>query len=545
MGRIDSIRQYFATQIAPTSFREAVDQYPRIVESLKESETNLSESLAQLQLEMEDSDWVRISESYDREFTRQAIGRMIRAARVMFLKNPTIKQQVGIYGYYVFGKGVQVSSEDTATASVIDDFRTANAAHLGIPGLVQKDQSLRTDGNLFFALFTGEAKGDVKVRMIDPLEILEVYTNPDDKDEPWYYKRMWTETALNVTTGGPDVSTQSAWYPAIDYQPKTRLFQINGDAVQWQTPVLHVKAGALEGWKFGIPEIYASMAWARAYTQFLEAWHKITLSLARFAWSIKTPGGQKAIEAIADRMQTTLGPTSRESNPAPQTGSAFVGGPNQKIDAIKTAGSTTDPEQGRRIFLMAIDGLPETMFGDVNTGNLATAKSLDRPTELKFLVRQERWKEILRALYGYAIAQSRLAPGGTLREAKGDTKPASFVVDFPDILEHDIKESIGALVDAATLQGKSFAGVIDPRTFVGLICREFGFDELLKTLPTLLYPDPYDPTDYAAKAGDVGVQPGTNIPVGGVPTPAPDAGVAEALREIRNAVDAFYAQRAA
>lgn len=542
MGRLADFRTSVAQILAPKQFRETVQQYPKIVESLRESESMLVESLSLLQLEMEDAEWIRISGEHDTQFTRPMITRIIKAARVMFLKNPTIKRQVEIQGMYVFGKGVQITSDDDAVAEVIQDFTAANAAHLGIPGLVAKDQSLRTDGNLFFAMFTGDQKGDVKVRMIDPLEIEEIFCNPNDKDEPWFYKRQWNLKTISMDSGAPNIQTVTKWYPALGYKPKTVPAKIGSDEILWKTPLLHVKAGSLEGWSFGIPEVYASMSWARAYKEFLDAWHKITMSLARFAWSIKTPGGAKAIDAIATRMQTTLGPTSRETNPPPQTGSAFVGGPNQDISAIKTAGSTTDPEQGRRIFLMAIDGLPETMFGDVNTGNLATAKSLDRPTELKFLVRQEKWKEILRTLYGYAISQSLAAPGGALKEAAtDDTESPVFVVDFPDILEHDIRESIGALVDAATLQGKSFAGVFDPRTFVGLVCRELGFKELADSLPKLLYPDKsdgggYDPTDFAAQPRDVGIQPGTGIPPLGSPTAgAADGAVAEAIRELRQA----------
>jgi hypothetical protein len=40
-------------------------------------------------------------------------------------------------------------------------------------------------------------------------------------------------------------------------------------------------------------------------------------------------------------------------------------------------------------------GVPETFLADVSTGNLATATTLDRPTELVFMEKQEAWREDL------------------------------------------------------------------------------------------------------------------------------------------------------
>ncbi len=64
-----------------------------------------------------------------------------------------------------------------------------------------------------------------------------------------------------------------------------------------------------------------------------------------------------------------------------------------------------------------VKDVPETFLADVSTGNLATATTLDRPTELAFMSLQEEWREDLPVIVGYAIKKSLKAPNGKLREA--------------------------------------------------------------------------------------------------------------------------------
>jgi hypothetical protein len=102
--------------------------------------------------------------------------------------------------------------------------------------------------------------------------------------------------------------------------------------------------------------------------------------------------------------------------------------------------------------------MPESFFGDVSGGTLATAKSLDRPTELKFRDRQQFWADVLRNICWYAVSQAR--PGVDID---------SIEIKFPPILEHDIESTIGAIAKAATLDGKQPAGTIDWRTTARLV----------------------------------------------------------------------------
>lgn len=457
------------------------------------------ERLAELELALEDRGWKRQLALAATEFSRYGIQQIILISRLYFIKHPLIQRGVKVSSHYVFGRGVEISSHDESSNEVLQAFFNdpRNANEISHTGLVRKEEGLHTDGNLFWSLHTAVDDGQTIIRQIDALEIEEIITDPNDQAVPWFYHRRWTQATFDPNTGDSKIEPMDAWYVALGYQgtpPKA----IKGkplwkDANSMLVPVLHVKVGGIAKWHFGCPMVYAALDWARAYRHFLEDWATITRQLARFSWQVETQGGIPAIAAFKQTLATTLGNdgVNTETNPAPVTGSAWITGPGNKLAAIRTAGATTEPEQGRRVMLMvaAAFGLPETFFGDASTGSLATAQSLDRPTELKFLEAQERWREVLQRVGQYVLDQSGAAPKGRLREARKGKPAEPIVIDvkFPSILEHDITSRVTAIVDAMTLNGFETTG-IDEKTGVGLLLEELGVEDVQSVLEAM-YPE--------------------------------------------------------
>ncbi len=124
---------------------------------------------------------------------------------------------------------------------------------------------------------------------------------------------------------------------------------------------------------------------------------------------------------------------------------------------------------------------------------------------MKFLERQEFWREALQKVVQTALENSRTAPNGKLREAlksrgldpdavtiemaprrvngatiwtmleakkvaKREPKATAIVIDvkFPSVLEHDITSRVAAIVEAMTLNGFQATG-IDEKTGIGLL----------------------------------------------------------------------------
>lgn len=465
------------------------ESYSRLEESLRqERDTNtlLEESVRTLELQLEDEGWQRLSAEGEREFSRQGLAKIISLSRLMFLKNPLVNRAVLVQSYYVWAQGVSITSDDESTQKLITAFLNdpKNQAELtGHQARTMKEQDLQTLGNLFFVLFSNLATGEVQVRTVPVEEISEIVCDPEDSKSAWFYKREWTQSVLDIGTGVSTSKPQTAYYPSLQYSQTAteRIPTIGGKPVVWDAPVYHVRVGGLSDMRFGIPETFAAIDWAKAYKSFLEDWATIVRSYARFAWNLNTTGGAKAVAAAKTRLNTTVSTSRTETNPPATTGGVFISS-GAEMQPIKTSGATTSAEDGRRLLLMvaASFGLPETFFGDMQTGNLATAKSLDRPTELKFRDRQELWRSILDTILQYVVARKKRAPGGM--QIVGSTEQANITIKFPPILEHDVSNTVSAIVSAATLDGKSPAGTIDWRTTARLVLEALGvvdIDEIL------------------------------------------------------------------
>jgi hypothetical protein len=484
------------------------------------------EAIAELELALEDRGWQRTLAMSEFEFSRWGIQQIMLICRLYRIKNPVVQRGILVSAYYVFGRGVEITSKDQAANDVIQAFLSdpRNKSELGHTGLMHSEAKKYTDGNIFWALFTSVDDGQVIIRSIDAIEIEEIITDPQDSSVPWFYHRRWFDQGFNPQTGITQPESKDAYYVALDYEPKAGIpAQINGkpvmkDAAGQYVRVLHRKEGGLDKWKFGCPRAYAAVAWARAYKERLEDDATLVRALSRFSMTVETQGGAPAIANWKQALNTTLGNNlaSSETNPAPVTGSAIVTGPGNKITPFRSAGMTADPEGGRRCAHMAymVFGLPETFFSDVSVGTLATATSLDRPTELKFLNDQEIWKEDLERIARYVLDSSAKAPKGKLREgvirqlaaasnvhmdpqaiAEAVQKTAQQVtieVKFPAILEGDIVARVGAVVQALTLGGFEATG-IDEKTGIFLLMVLLGVEDPEAVLEEM-YPDKdYEP----------------------------------------------------
>ena len=381
--------------------------------------------------------------------------------------------------------------------------------------------------------FTDQGTGLCDLRTIDATEIQDIWTDPDDADVPQLYQRIWTQRTHSPEDGAAATRSPTEWYPAINYDPPQKPEMVNGHKVNWDTPVYHRKIGTVGKWLFGCPPTYPMVDWAKESRRYLEACASNAQSLAQYATTVTTKGGQQAIEGIKQQMETQVGPGSPiyDSNPPAVAGATWVSGPGTQISAFKTQGAGLDPEKVRRylLFCCMVLGMPETFLGDVSTGNLATATSLDRPTETVFLSIQEEWIEDLTVIVQYMLARNLKAPNGKLREAcpnpgavtitaaerkicarpggarywgfreakKAAATDIEIRVMFPAIREGDVPGLVKAGVEAMTLDNKGGQIVgVDEREGVLWLMNQLGWEnaeEIIEKMYPTTGKDKYDP----------------------------------------------------
>lgn len=504
MGLMDRVRGGRIKEVEGARRSDAVAA-DVMIENLKESLSTLEQTVG------DDREWRRIAFNVKREFTRPGLDDVAELSRAMYLSSPLIQRAVNVTTYYVHGQGITVKANDERIQKEViepqmeDDGNRAELYAHQSRLLTEVDQML--DGNVFLSLVTNPL-GEVAIRSIPVEDIREVHHKPGDKQQIWYYRRLWTEEQFNNRSGRTLMKQREALYPDWRYLPAAKPNSIGGIEVMWDSPIIHRKTGGLKHMMFGFPETYAALDWARAYRKFLEDWHTLVSSLARFAWKVSTKGSK--VKGTKKKIDSTIQDTGEETNPAGVAGGVAITSGDDSITPIPKTGAHTSADDARpsRLMVAGAMDLPDTILsGDVDVGNFATSKTLDRPTELAMRNRQIAVSELEQDIFRYSIdsrvRRGRL-PGRTDFDVNGmlivePSMDATVTVSFPPILEHDVATTVKAIVAAATLEGKSESGNVPRETVSKLLMEAIGVEDIEGALSEI-GPEEREALEQATKA---------------------------------------------
>lgn len=323
-------------------------------------------------LERDNVGWMPIGvDPSQRDFNRSYLNQIIDRSRISYLYHPLINRSIQVQALYVWGQGVSIKAKDSDVDAVIQALlndpsnQTELTSHQALDG---KETDLAVDGNLFFTFFKHPRTGHLRIRTIPPEQIEDIITNPEDKREVWYYKRVRNERRFDLQTGRYSVSNNvTEYYPDWRYNavhPPT----IGGNDVV-DIPVYHVKVGGLGGMQFGVPELYAAFDWNKADATFRQDFASVARTLQKYAMELEVKGGKSAIASAKAKIASITRNTSTGSgvatplpeNPAPTAGSTFIRGSDTKLDPVKVSGATLNLGDVRYYLLMvaAAAGIPE------------------------------------------------------------------------------------------------------------------------------------------------------------------------------------------
>lgn len=468
----------------------------------------LQESLVDMQLAMEDKGWKDLLGGTEQDFTRDGLRRVCRVARVMALANPLIKRGLNIRQAYIWGGQVEIgaragddgdSSVNDLVQSYLDDPLNRDA-FCGDEAQETLERALGTDGNVILAQFTNPMDGRVQTRTIPFDQIEDIFYNPEDQTEPWFYLRVYTVTALDKL-GAFQTVQRKELYPALFFRPATRAHRLtvegHGDVdVIWDAPIRHVKVNALLGQKWGLGDSYSSLSWARSYKEFLADWATLVKALSQFAWRLTTKGSKGKADQL--RRQVQRGGAPQPGNPG-SVGAVATMTDDVQLEAIPKTGATIDSESGKPLAAMVASGMgvPVTMLlsDPGSTGARAVAETLDKPTIEEMNQRRNVWRQVYKDILLYVILQSVKAPRGALRgRVTRDTVTGREILDmgateitidvtFPDLKEVDPEVLIKSIVLA------DGTGKVPPLVAVRLLLQALGVDDIDSILEEVTGPD--------------------------------------------------------
>jgi len=376
--------------------------------TLEEFDTILKEATTQVEaaLSLEDSGWINLSAGTEviPAASRKAT---VQEARLYGLKDPLAKRAVALMTDYSFGGGIAWNAEDKKADMVLSDFWYApyNKAMFSSKGQRKSSDKLLIDGEIFFAVFLGK---NTTIRRIDPLEITEFITDPDDLENVRYFKREWADAQSR---------THEDYYCSFaNIKNKACLDSLGVSHQKTQEAlVYHLAINDLH--QRGNSYLLPALEWIKLYRKFLASRVAVMLALARFAWKVKIQGGSTAVDNVKstyDEEEIKAGSTSIENQGADLT-------------PIKTdSGASQAYQDGRQLKLQvsAGTGFPEQYFGDISIGNLATAKTVELPVQKMIESYQAVWQDTFEDIYELVL---------TYNGVSGD---ALYVdLDFPAVTE--------------------------------------------------------------------------------------------------------------
>ncbi len=419
---------------------------------LQEATASVEDELA-----LEDRGWVNLSNVVYTGLTPQERITAVKNSRLYFIKDPLARQAIRLWTDYSFGSGMTFDAKEDRTQEVIDNHWTsrANRKILGAQGQRKSSDKFLVDGEIFFVLFKGRP-GEVTLRRIDPLEITEIVANPDDIEDVRYYVRHWATPQGQMrksiyrslqTAGVVDIPTPDATGSVI---------VATEDAV-----VYHMTINTIG--QRGNPLLLPAIDWIKQYRRFLAARVAVMLAAARFAWKTKFEGGATALTAIKNSFD----------DKTPEAGAILLENMGVTTTPIRSETGAKNAYDDARLIKLQVSaavGIPEQYWGDISTGNLATAKTVELPMLKQFQSYQQTWED------GYREMDEFVLQSAGIPETKWYVDR-----DFPAIAPEDAAE----LAKSIALIVNSFPGFNELEEVQQAALMSMGIDDVAKVLEGL------------------------------------------------------------
>jgi hypothetical protein len=407
------------------AFRDAVDFLHNLPE-IREAFTR-----ADIELALDDRGWMVPGRQWtSADLDAQTRTTLVAKSRLYWQRDPLAEQAVRLWTDYSLGQGISYKADDDGVQNKLEAFckHRRNKSLMSSEGQRKSCKKLLIDGEVFFAVFT-EDDGRKVIRYIDPLQITDIITDPDDEEHVLGYRRLTAnDKVLYYADWRCDDDDLAMLEKQNDPVTKAKL----AGKVEEDVVVYHHAFNTLL--KRGKGLLFTACDWSKEHRRFMEARVAITQALSKFAWKQKVKGGQGIINKLVRDTQSSYaqsGVNSVEKHPQNAPGGTWV--ENQGMDLTpmpRVTGAGDSKEDGNQLKLMfcAATGVMLHYYGDPSTGNLATATAMELPMLKMWESFQQFWLDCYRDLFSIVLDEDI------------DEEPAVIDIDLPPILAADLQK---------------------------------------------------------------------------------------------------------
>ena len=352
------------------------------------------------QLALEDRGWRLLSTMNNLDMPPQMRMHTVSRARQFARWDSLSIQTINLYTNFGIGTGFKwgVNNKDGSAdkaAAVLADIQKTNPKTFKMKAQRDASKSAYVEGEKFFVLFF--KRDSVLIRTLDPLEITDVVTHPEDKATPIFYVRRFMVGSKEVVRRYADWE----WEGSIDVAGLPKIPGVRSNAQISDGVVYHVKF--IGQGQRGESGLKADMDWAHQYRKFMTARAAITLAIAAFAYDLKVKGNQGNIKRIKTQLGTSLSTNTGlgETNPPPAPASTFLSNEGANLTPMKqeTGAAAAKVDAGLIVGMAGLaSGIFPHYYGIDNSFRLATATSMEPPMMKTFEVWQGLWVDVYETL---------------------------------------------------------------------------------------------------------------------------------------------------
>jgi hypothetical protein len=374
-------------------------------------------------------EWRRISSDVgDEDLSPDARRAIQQRAYKAWCTNPLAGQIVNLTTWFVMGKGVGFAARDPHVQDLLGRFWNHPDNDMSVMQHWMSNE-LQVYGEIFVRYFVNPISGEVRIAMIDPLEIRDILTDPQNVRRAVSFLREYQKP--------PSPDQSSVEFLSRGESGLTSLTLESAREVIDADQILHVKVNNVSNQKRGISELYRVLRWLDAYDRWLEDRISINRARGTFAFLRKVPTAP--LRASSPFQTDASGKIT-----IPKPGSILVVHQGEDWEVLSPGiGADDAREDGRAIKLMiaAGSGIFEHYFGDPSTGNLATARSMELPMVRKFEDRQRLFENVFSKIFQRVI-DAGLRAGMIPVDAD-----RTVDVNFPPIMPDDVALLTDTLID--------------------------------------------------------------------------------------------------
>lgn len=357
---------------------------------------------------------------------------LVERARIVWRKDAMAGAAIDLRNEFVFGSGMhKPKAVDELVQEVIDEFWTDpdNEEILTtLDAQLALGVDLELQCNIFMLVFDQGDDGKVKLGILEHDSVERPIRDENFRQRILYYLayELEGEYGWDFTRDEPAITPNAKKRPR--YYEHWRNVDIandqaekNGDPPPKAPPdekmgdgkVFHLRLNRGTEMAFGHPRLDRLIRWYSAYNRFLEDRLDVMHAKAAFIMQRQVKGSPSQLDKIASRSLSVLGElgSNAQHQKLGPEGAANILNSNEAVDykemSLDTGASSAEAD-GRMIRspISAANQFPPTYFGDMSSGTLATATSLELPVLKGVEMIQEFWERLVRFSVDRAVERA-------------------------------------------------------------------------------------------------------------------------------------------